>query len=1042
MKPFGFMKWFNRRSAAFGNQRSRTEIQHTDAGSAYRAGHLLAPLTIRYDAVAIPEAVRHWQHACRPSAHRDAGAEYFQTLAKNADIEFQESLQWAAMSLYLDGLDDALNRLASEAQLWLSSNARNPDVRSYSRFMGQMYPSMAVRQTVPEEQARTESPAWMRDDWLLMDMAKASLEDERLARLNDLLMSKGLATLCLEPARQGNQPALDRLTGVRADLQARHTAKGVAPLVSIIVPVYNAHDTVETSIRSLLAQTWDRLEIIAVDDTSTDESLQMLERLAREDTRIRVLQSPVNRGAYPARNLGLSHAQGVFVTIADSDDWHHPEKIEMQVKCLMTNPGLIASMSGGFRATDSLHPVARSRPYYKQANLSSLLFDREKVLDSLGGWNSVRFGADTEFFNRMVMVFGPGAIHTIDLPLFVGRFREDSLTNDPLHGYVGHDLGARKEYVACYRHFQRQARGAMLRYPLEADSELPFPVPNLAKPTRDGAPPINLVYAGDFQDGRQATWAILQHQSARTKGRCPRLMHLPSFRPQASDEVCGYLRDYLFKHAETLVTIGESLSSAEVISHADTLDQAEHCSLRKADEIQHDAKHDGPHDKHQHTPMEGTVNTEPFDLQTLYDLWSDLPDAFRLKHLDLKMKLANIRQSWLAEWCQQQAYSEEDIVLMASQCGTTRTYAPFQACQQPDTNEAWIATLEQLRRDESDRDGNARREMLLRALQDRGEYRLHALLVNLARNDEEWLVHMNAYLGAIGAPQVSLRHEPGVDRTLRIASAAASTHHIDTGPLVSVIMPCFNAEEHLRWAAGSILQQTWRNIELIAVDDCSTDRTPDILRELAASDPRVRLLRTPFNAGPYVAKNLGVEIARGQFITGHDADDWALPQRIEEQLFQQIALGQPVSVGHMIRMSTDGKLKRFLEPSDYYADGILAKASISALFDADFFRSRMGSWDNVRYGADSELLARAAVVVGHEVSFANVLTMICLNRDDSLTNRPESAIIDGELRGTRLAYRDAWRSWHASLLPNETYLPVNQGRRFFNAPVAMQNKMK
>jgi glycosyltransferase involved in cell wall biosynthesis len=89
-------------------------------------------------------------------------------------------------------------------------------------------------------------------------------------------------------------------------------------------------------------------------------------------------------------------------------------------------------------------------------------------------------------------------------------------------------------------------------------------------------------------------------------------------------------------------------------------------------------------------------------------------------------------------------------------------------------------------------------------------------------------------------------------------------------PLISVIMPCYNAAEFLRRGIESALAQSYRNIELIVIDDGSTDSTPVILRELV--DPRIRSI-TQGNRGVCSARNAGLRVANGEFIAFLDADD-------------------------------------------------------------------------------------------------------------------------------------------------------------------------
>ncbi len=97
--------------------------------------------------------------------------------------------------------------------------------------------------------------------------------------------------------------------------------------------------------------------------------------------------------------------------------------------------------------------------------------------------------------------------------------------------------------------------------------------------------------------------------------------------------------------------------------------------------------------------------------------------------------------------------------------------------------------------------------------------------------------------------------------------------HQSANPEITIIMPCYNAAAYLEEAAASVRSQTFPAWELIAVDDGSTDASPDLLAEFAAQDPRIRVL-SQTNLGPYPARNLGLKHARGRFIAFLDADDW------------------------------------------------------------------------------------------------------------------------------------------------------------------------
>lgn len=104
-------------------------------------------------------------------------------------------------------------------------------------------------------------------------------------------------------------------------------------LVTVIVPVHNGAATLAATLRSALAQTHRELEIIVVDDGSTDESAGIATALAAQDSRIRLI-STVRQGVSAARNRGLAEAQGLFAAPLDADDLWHPRKLELQASAL------------------------------------------------------------------------------------------------------------------------------------------------------------------------------------------------------------------------------------------------------------------------------------------------------------------------------------------------------------------------------------------------------------------------------------------------------------------------------------------------------------------------------------------------------------------------------------------------------------------------------------------------------------------------------------------------------------------------------------
>lgn len=102
--------------------------------------------------------------------------------------------------------------------------------------------------------------------------------------------------------------------------------------VSIVVPVYNSHATLPKCLESLIAQTWQDLEIICINDKSKDNSIDIIKEYQQKDNRVKLVDHAENMNAGGARNSGIRAATGDYVCFCDNDDWMTPDAIEILVK--------------------------------------------------------------------------------------------------------------------------------------------------------------------------------------------------------------------------------------------------------------------------------------------------------------------------------------------------------------------------------------------------------------------------------------------------------------------------------------------------------------------------------------------------------------------------------------------------------------------------------------------------------------------------------------------------------------------------------------
>ena len=102
--------------------------------------------------------------------------------------------------------------------------------------------------------------------------------------------------------------------------------------------------------------------------------------------------------------------------------------------------------------------------------------------------------------------------------------------------------------------------------------------------------------------------------------------------------------------------------------------------------------------------------------------------------------------------------------------------------------------------------------------------------------------------------------------------------------LVSIIMPAFNAQDYIEKSIKSLFDQTFKNFELIVINDCSNDSTLEICKKLAKLDSRIIVINNVSNHGVSQSRNNGINQAKGQFIAFLDSDDYWHPEKLEKQL--------------------------------------------------------------------------------------------------------------------------------------------------------------
>lgn len=150
--------------------------------------------------------------------------------------------------------------------------------------------------------------------------------------------------------------------------------------------------------------------------------------------------------------------------------------------------------------------------------------------------------------------------------------------------------------------------------------------------------------------------------------------------------------------------------------------------------------------------------------------------------------------------------------------------------------------------------------------------------------------------------------------------------------LVSVVMPAHNSQGLLCESVQSVLAQTYKDWELIIVDDASRDGTLALASQFASDDPRIRVLPLEQNVGVAEARNRGINDARGQYLAFLDSDDMWLPNKLETQIGFMGSTGAGFSFAQYRRISRDGSLSNPVKvPRSVNYEGLLRGNSIGCL---------------------------------------------------------------------------------------------------------------
>ena len=273
---------------------------------------------------------------------------------------------------------------------------------------------------------------------------------------------------------------------------------------------------------------------------------------------------------------------------------------------------------------------------------------------------------------------------------------------------------------------------------------------------------------------------------------------------------------------------------------------------------------------------------------------------------------------------------------------------------------------------------------------------------------EHWLNAVNTIYRANGLNLLEFNNDNMTHLDHLEAETLPSAIEPESRPLVSIILPTFEGAPRIRTALSSLAAQSWKNHEILVIDDGSSEENVNALKKIIAEYPTAKLVHLDENRGAYVARNEGLRLAKGEFVTVHDDDDWSHPQKIAKQV--EYLLENPDLVGSIskhARVTEELKFTRINRKPEF------SQNNMSSLLVRTEDARAMGGWHEVNRGADEEFTLRLQKVTGKKIAS-------CSETPLSFTRTHVHSLTSGEiLRGfqnpSRMLYHSAFTTAHLGI---------------------------
>lgn len=640
--------------------------------------------------------------------------------------------------------------------------------------------------------------------------------------------------------------------------------------LSIVIPIHNADTYLERCLNSVVSQTLKDIEIICVDDNSKDKSSEILQSFAKKDARVRILTLSETSGQSHARNVGISKAQGEFIGFVDADDFVDCQMFEKMVENAVENSSDIVMCKA------TVYDTAKDS-YFEDdeyCNLScfSEKFDKKTFShkDTLAFWEKINVAVWNkiyrfEFLKSCRVKFQEGYIYE-DLPFFYATYtkaKKVSLVREFLYFYRINsenstmtktdekvkdivDMVSLTVDILKEQKYFRDIKAAVINWAIH-DLYYRFLL-------------IDTRYQKEYFFRMQKFFRTINTSDVdNTLIKSPYYPYFCQIKENKYDECIKF-----FFNKETM---GERyVQQAKALFENDLkqlgerrvqIEEIEKENLKKKydlEDLQERILQDekdrwAEYYKQKEADAEAFERTKKEFFNGIEKQQNEIND---IKH-DLNKKYKEIGNEWknIDAKNTEIAFEKQDLA-------NSWQRLEDETLRQKQQNELELIKSEN--------------KLTNKYLEDVAEEK-----ARLAKELKDKIEKDREYYSELMKSQIELQQK----NYEKISSFKKKIEETDmTRPKVSIILPVYNVAPYLRQSLDSIIAQTLSDIEIICVDDGSTDESGQILDEYKEKDERIKVIHKK-NAGTGAARNDGLKIATGECIGFVDPDDWILPNMYE-----------------------------------------------------------------------------------------------------------------------------------------------------------------